>query len=75
MFFPRFSYLVLDFSLPPATCLGLHFFCGVSFFCFLVPVISQVHSYYYCRVCCLHIKPSFLPSFISTPSVRPDFLS
>ena len=23
-------------------------------------------------VCCLHIKSSFLPSFISTPSVRPD---
>ena len=25
--------------------------------------------------CCLHVKSSFLPSFISTPSVRPRSLS
>lgn len=27
------------------------------------------------RVCCLHIEPFFLPSYISAPSVRPDSLS
>ena len=26
---------------------------------------------YYCCLCCLHVNPSSLPSFISTPSARP----
>ena len=30
---------------------------------------------YCCWCCCLHIKSSFLPSFIDTPGVRPDSLS
>ena len=40
--------------------------CSRAFFCetFMLPCC-----------CCLHIKPSFLPSFINTPSVRPDSLS
>ena len=39
---------------------------------FSVSVVRTVHNFYECVLCCLHIKPFFLPNDISALRVRAD---